>query len=179
TILGMSESLGQSQTPSAGPERPVTYAPAPSPRVFPPGAMIFSVVAAILTLISSFVPLFVGDILFQGRVKLSLVIDGWGFKAVAGPGVKETPAKWGALAINGGPLVLATVALVAAGILAMVALRSAGLRMASVVTSTLAAGLLIGTGFTIIMQAASWGDSLQPTGRTSGVTTEPYFGLGI
>jgi hypothetical protein len=131
----------------------------------------FAFAGAALLLISSFLPLFIGQLTRRGVVQFKMTVTGWGFGVEAGPNPASPVTRTGAVAINAYPLVFAGVLLFIGTVVALLAARNAATdrgRRAAVVTLAIAAAFTSGTALTVGVQAVSWTDSFQPTGGAAG-----------
>lgn len=166
-------SLG-SESPS---ERPEPVAPPESTSGWRGAAVLgalLGVVAAVLTVVGSFIPLFAGEARAAGHV-LTMTVTGWDFSATGGP-------KSGAAPVTGVPLSLA------AGVLLVAAVAgfAAASRRATAATKRLAGALcgvatafLAGVVATVATQVASWDESFEPADSPAGAVIEYSAGPGV
>ena len=128
-------------------------------------AAVLSFVAAVVAVAGSFVPLFSGILSFSGE-SVEMSFTAWGVSLtgseafLADPGITGTPR-------YGYPLVFAGIALLCAAAVAAFAAMPAATpgthRLAGVATAV-GAAFLLGTVWTIALQAVSWVDSFGPLG---------------
>lgn len=169
------------------PVDPATAAAAPRPPLHRVRllAAVLAMVAAALAVAGSFLPLFGGELSVDGRLQLRVFVTGWDFHAEALSGSQADPValrEAGSAPVTGAPLLLASTVLLAAAGVGLSRLRAAPARAATTVAVVLGAGLLVGTAFTIGMQAAAWLSSVRPTGEfalQSGAQADGYLGAGF
>ncbi|TLW94473.1 hypothetical protein FFT09_00795 [Saccharomonospora piscinae] len=125
------------------------------------------VVAAALTVLGTFLPLFRGELSALGSVQFDLAITAWGFDTNA-------PVQEGGVANNGIPLsVAAALLLVAAVLVAVPALRRRPTPMGRLACG-MSAAFLAGITVAVVMQSLSWLETFRATGDTGAV---PEVGL--
>jgi hypothetical protein len=121
---------------------------APEPRGrLPAVASLVCLTAAALTLVSTFLPLFVGDLAMAGQT-MHISITSW---TSEGNGLSNGPAPG-----NGFPLVFATVGLLVAALTGLVAAVAPNLRRAAGVATGMAAAFLAAATWMVIVQVDGW-----------------------
>jgi hypothetical protein len=136
------------------------------------GAFV-ALISAVLFALSLVLPLFVGT-LSARNVNLKMEINAWGFET-------DAPTQVGAVPVNAYPLVIATVVVFAAAIIAFVSARAGAgpaNRRAAWISLGLAAALAVGVTATVTPQVTSWLASFRSTG-TVGASVESAVGIGF
>jgi hypothetical protein len=128
--------------------------------------------ASVLFALSLVLPLFVGA-LSARTTRFTMEITAWGFNT-------DAPEQVGAVPVNAYPLVIATVVVFAAAIVAFVAARASASpanRRVAGISLALAAALAVGVTATVTPQVTSWLASFRATGVRANAETS--VGLGF
>ncbi|MBK1788293.1 hypothetical protein [Prauserella cavernicola] len=155
----------------AGPDPSGERTPFTGPRLFGIIAAVLLVLAAALTVVGTFQPLFSGRVTALGQPGFELKLTGWGVDT-------DAPQQNGGVPLNGLPLVFAAALLLgAAGLCLLPALRRAAGLLTAVATAFLA-----GAGWVVAMQVLSWIDTFRSTEASAEaalqVDTTTSVGLG-
>lgn len=134
----------------------------------PTVASLVCLVAAALTLVSTFLPLFVADLAFAGQT-MHISVTSW---KAEGNGLSNGPAP-----DNGFPLVFATVCLLVAALVGLVAAVAPNLRRTAGVATGMAAAFLAAATWMVIVQVDGWLQVQAANGM--GVTVDVGAGGGM
>ncbi|AIJ20764.1 hypothetical protein AMETH_0672 [Amycolatopsis methanolica 239] len=145
---------------------------------------VLALLAAAAALTGAFLPLFVGELRFNGETQLKLTVTGWDLSAeAAGPGIPTSTA--GEPVRNGWALAGAGLLLLIAAMIGFAAARRAsspGGKFAAALAGGIGAGFLAATTLSIVLQAISLHESFRPAGiaeGNDGVTTADSLGVGF
>jgi len=143
-------------------------------------AAVLSFVAAVVAIAGSFVPLFSGRLDFSGEA-IEMTFTAWRVDVTGGGPVIGDPGL-GGVPKFGYPLVFAAIALLCAAAVATFAAlpaASPGTHRLAGGTTAVGAAFLLGTVWSVAMQAVSWVDSFGSLGETElGIDSSASYGAG-